>query len=134
MSSKEQKAAIAEARKQAEQLAFRVIRRGTRGGAGEAERASAETATLILDIAERSASLLFADDAQNRLREFQEWGERQINKISDVDDENRKRESAERVLAAIDVRREELLAWIDEQALRAWENACRDLQELSERS
>jgi hypothetical protein len=86
-----------------------------------------------LDIAERSASLLFADDAQNRLREFQEWGQRQIDKISDVGDESRKRESAERVLAAIDVRREELLAWIDEQALRAWENACRDLEELSER-
>jgi hypothetical protein len=134
MSSGKRKSAIEEAKKQAEQLAFRIIRRGTRGGADEAERAKAETATLILDIAEKSAGLVFADEAQNRLREFQEWGQSQIDKISDVGDENRKRESADRVLAAIDVKREELLAWIDEQALRAWEKACRELEELNERN
>jgi hypothetical protein len=115
------KLAITQTKQRAEDLASQIVRRGTRDGAGEAPHTNADTARSILD------------EAQNRLREFQEWGKTQINRISEVGDENRIRESADRVLAAIDVKREELLAWIDEQALRAWEKACRELEELNER-
>jgi hypothetical protein len=40
------------------------------------------------------------------------------------------RESIDRVLAAIDLKREELLAWVDGQALQAWRKAGHELEAI----
>ena len=130
MNTAERKRAIAEAKQRAEILATQIAQRGASDDATGVDRSNADTALVILEIAEKSAGLIFGEESAKRLQEFRDWGEKEVMRISEVADQGRMRESMDRVLAAIDLKREELLAWVDEQALQAWRKAGHELEAI----
>jgi hypothetical protein len=130
MNSTERKCAIEVAKQQAHSVASEFIEKGVRPNANERDRILAETATLYLEIAEKKASLVDADDAARRLEAFRDFAEDRFRKIADaaiaVADQGNEavlralREGAQEAVASVDVLHEEFLAWVDEQALAAW--------------
>jgi hypothetical protein len=129
MNSTERKRAIEVAKQQAHSIASE-FETGVRPNANERDQILAETATLYLEIAEKKASLVDADDAARRLEAFRDFAEDRFRKIADaaiaVADQGNEavlralREGAQEAVASVDVLHEEFLAWVDEQALAAW--------------
>lgn len=134
MNAAERKRAITEAKDRAADLARQVIDRAAIPEVSGEDRINAESASVILEIAERSAGLLFGEEATRRLTEFRDWGHEEIERIRKMADQNHIRESMDQVLAAIDMKREEFLAWIDEQALLVWRRASDELASMLARN
>jgi hypothetical protein len=140
MNSTKRKHAIEVAKQQAHSIAGEFIEKGVRPNATERDRILAETATLYLEIAEKKASLVDADDAARRLEAFHDFAEDQFRKIADaaiaVADQGNEavlralREGAQQAVASVDVLHQEFLAWVDEQALAAWLEAADKLATL----
>lgn len=134
MTSTERKRAIEVAKQQAHSIAGTFIQKGVRQNATETDRVLAETARLYLELAEKKASLLNADDAQHRLDAFQTFAEDRFRKIAyaaiAVADQGNEavmraiHEGAQQAVASVEVLHKEFLAWVDDQALAAWLEAA----------
>jgi hypothetical protein len=123
MTTTETQRAIEVAKKQARSIASEYIRKGTRPKATERDRIFAETARLYLELAEKKATLVKAEDAEARLNAFQEFAEERIKKIGDdaiaVADQGNDAimrtltEGAQRLVASVDKLQEEFDAWLE---------------------
>lgn len=130
--------ATAEAKSRAEALAKTYIDRGKRKGATEGERMLGEAATLQLEIAEKRADLLDAEEAKRDIEELTAWSDEQTVNLEKLCEQELAagrgdfstgpvKETQDRMLAELDSRQEQMARKLARHALDAWLRACDEL-------
>lgn len=123
-----------QAEHQARALADQIIARGGCNGASDDDRTHAETATIILEIAEKKAGLVDRSAYEAILADIQVWEETAEASIRDMAARGASQaeidEAVQRIVAETDTKQHGVTAWLDRQGERAWMEAARDLQDI----
>lgn len=134
MTTVERKQAIADAQSRAKSLAEEYIKRGKASGASEADKTYGETARLVIENAEAMAELFPRSELERRLAEAESWTDEQEARITEIMEAEAAKgvtdfstgtvkEEVDHMVAVLDVKQSELMAWVVDHALRAWLDA-----------
>lgn len=123
-----------QAEHRARALADQLITRGGCTGASEDDRLNAETATIIIEIAEKRAGLVDRSAYEALLDDIREWGETAEADIRDMAARGASQaeidQAIQRMVAETDTKQRGVTAWLDRQGEEAWMEAERDLRDL----
>lgn len=102
-----------------------------RADQSEVDKVKAETARIIIEIAEKMAPMMWKDDANELLRGIRDMGDELEEVIlTEVAAGRSVQEAVQHAVAILDVKHRETQEYLDGNALEAWLKACRDLETL----
>lgn len=141
MTLDEIKKAAAETKARAIRLAKQYADRARRRGATEADRIRGQVAALQIEIAEKRANLVDADQVKRDLEELAAWGDEQtlaLQKLSDQELEAGRsdfstgpvKEAQDKMLVELEARQARKASQFAGHVLNAWLAACDELSTL----